>query len=108
MLTELRCYPTVVGKALAGRVKREGELWGSGSSASNNLMLYSLTDGGGAYVVADGTSCNTSCEVSLDLSGSRGLIVSRGSERTKDLVCVFFSFLFTINLLVVDDLLHMY
>jgi hypothetical protein len=85
LVTELRCYPKTVEMAIVGRVKAQGAPWGGGNGGTD-ILIYSLTDGGGAYVMCENNMRNQDACVTLDLSGSSGLVTSRGSEKTVDVV----------------------
>lgn len=83
LITELRCWPKSIQQAIVGRVMAVGEPWGN--SRDGNVTIYSLTDGGGSYVAVENNS-TTSAKITLDLTGSKGLVTSRGSLVTEDML----------------------
>ena len=81
--SEVRVTPRDAALAIISRVKREGK---TARGSDGNTRVYSLTDSAGAYVCVDVVGGSTPCQFSLDLSGSAGLVSSRMSLKTEDVI----------------------
>jgi hypothetical protein len=66
---------------LVGRIKSQGNLW----SEQNGCMVFSLRDGSGGYYCVQ-NNANLSATVTLDLSGSVGVNMTRGMDLTNDVI----------------------
>ena len=81
--SEVRVTPRDAALAIISRLKREGKI---ARGSDGNVRVYSLTDSAGAYVCVDVIGGNTSCALKLDLTGSAGLVSTRMSLQTMDVI----------------------
>ncbi len=81
LVTEIRIFPRTVARSLIRRVQREGEI-----TINKGLVVRTLTDAGGCYITAQNSMPRGSAYISLDLSSSGNLAMSRGSAVTVDVI----------------------